>query len=184
MSPFGHYVTASSVSIALLRSNEWSLNTAISEIFSGYSLELHSSGALLMIALGIVAGSRGPDRLEIPSFNPKTKERRSLIPHRTLTHWPFFWFAISILVITIFLSFDGLLIRSIILSMIGFVIACWLHLALDILTPAGIPLLNPFGRRVTFNVYKSGSSSEILIVLVIILFTQIFLPPINWLAFF
>jgi len=42
----------------------------------------------------------------------------------------------------------------------------FLHLAMDIVTPTGIPLLFPFGKRTTLNIYRSGSPGEMAVVLV------------------
>lgn len=132
MSPTGHNLTAAALGAA-----------------AAYPLYLH--GDPLTAALwfaGAMLGGRAPDWMEL--FRWEGGIRYSLIPHRTLTHWPPLWL--------------GLLIAALVLvpeayrePAVAFVAAGWLHLLLDFLTPSGVPLLNPFGRRVSLRVYRAGA---------------------------
>lgn len=103
------------------------------------------SGALW--AGGAMLGTRAPDWMEM--FRWVGGRRFSLIPHRTLTHWPPLWVAFSIAA-ALTLQGDGLLVATAALT------TAWLHLLLDFATPSGIPLLQPFGKRYTARLYRSG----------------------------
>jgi hypothetical protein len=47
---------------------------------------------------------------------------------------------------------------------------------MDIMTPTGIPLLFPFGKRTTLNIYRSGSPGEMVVVLVFCAALYVFTP--------
>lgn len=129
---------------------------------------------ITLVALGMILGARGPDRLEIPSFNRRTKIRRSVIPHRTLTHWPPFWLGITLLIWLIWRQSTHFFIFAATSVGLGFCAAGWLHLAMDIMTPSGIPLVTPFGARTSFNLYKSGHAGEWLCVGLFLVGSQVF----------
>lgn len=176
MSPIGHLITAASLSTAYMRFNSVSWVEGISSlpksIIETQSIEPHSSAVITLIGLGILLGARGPDRLEIPVFNKRKKTRISLIPHRTLTHWPLLW-----VILTVFSLFgigntqDTLFIAMSYVGL-GFCVASWLHLAMDIITPSGIPLYSPFGEKTSLNIYKTSSVGEWCCVLVFVFLTQ------------
>ena len=48
---------------------------------------------------GCLLGARAPDCLEIAKYNRMTNHRWSLIPHRTLTHWPWLWMLLLVLTV-------------------------------------------------------------------------------------
>lgn len=129
---------------------------------------------ITLVALGMILGARGPDRLEIPSFNRRTKIRRSVIPHRTLTHWPPFWLGITLLIWLIWHQSADFFIFVVTSVELGFCAAGWLHLAMDIMTPSGIPLFTPFGARTSLNLYKSGHAGEWLCVGLFLAGSQVF----------
>lgn len=176
MSPIGHLITAVSASTALMRLKDVSWSEGMASlpisILSNQPIEIDSEGGLTLLSLGIIVGARGPDRLELPRFNYKTKIRRSLIPHRTLTHWPVFWFVLTFASCLFFAIAQDALLRAITSVGIGFCASSWLHLAMDILTPAGIPLRTPFGKRTSLNLYKTSSLGEWLCILVFVFLTQ------------
>lgn len=176
MSPAGHLITASSLATAFMRfyAVPWSDGIAsIPEaVLSGQIWGGHAPAAITLVGLGMVLGARAPDRLEIPRFNVRTRVRHSLVPHRTLTHWPPFW-----IVLTAFCAWFGVNSQDSLLSSmacvgVGFCAAAWLHLAMDILTPTGIPLITPFGRRTSLNLYKTTSAGEWLCIFVFVAITQ------------
>ncbi len=176
MSPVGHLITAASMATAFMRVNGVSWADGIAglpaAVIAQPSLDIASSSGLTLISLGIVVGARGPDRLEVPVYNSFTKVRRSLIPHRTLTHWPGFWIVTTMFACVSFLAMEDTLFQAIACVSIGFCMSSWLHLIMDIMTPTGIPLLTPFGNRTSLNMYKTASLGEWLCIFVFVLFSQ------------
>jgi hypothetical protein len=130
----------------------------------GHSLAALAVGGYIVLAvphgalLGIVTALAGRllDTIEgVTGFGP-AGERRSLIPHRTLSHSPWLWAALIVL---------GLLLPKITTPVgpvaIGQVVAgigagAVLHLVLDMFSPTGIPLGHPYGRRTSLGPYRSG----------------------------
>lgn len=55
---------------------------------------------------------------------------------------------------------------------LGFCAAGWLHLAMDIMTPSGIPLITPFGTRTSLNLYKTAQTGEWLCILLFVVGCQ------------
>ncbi|MCG7871053.1 MAG: metal-dependent hydrolase [Candidatus Thiodiazotropha lotti] len=110
-------------------------------------------------AIGCILGARAPDWLEIAEYNHMTGRRGSLIPHRTLTHWPWAWMMLL-----------GLIIPSIqqggqgAIGLAGFAVGGLLHIGMDYLTPMGVPLgLHPFGERSSLNWIRTGSIGELVV---------------------
>lgn len=99
MSPIGHTVTAFAMAITYMRISDvsWGLgfSSLLTVIMSGNLVNIDHAAFVTLVALGMRLGARGPDRLEIPRFNKRTQTRRSVIPHRTLTHWPPLWVAMT-----------------------------------------------------------------------------------------
>lgn len=176
MSPIGHLITATSLATAFMRINGVSWADGIAElprtILMQSSLDIASPSGLTLISLGAIVGARGPDRLEVPSFNHFTKIRSSLIPHRTLTHWPGTWVIFTIICCWSILVSENTLFLAFSFTGIGFCASAWLHLAMDIMTPSGIPLLTPFGNRTSLNLYKTNSIKEWLYISVFVIFSQ------------
>lgn len=131
-------------------------------ILTGDLVSIDHSVFVTLVALGILLGARGPDRLEIPSLNKSTKVRCSVIPHRTLTHWPPLWVLITAACWTVLAETQDILSYTIASVGIGFCAAGWLHLVMDFMTPAGIPLIWPFGSRSSLNLYKTAEPGRIL----------------------
>lgn len=114
---------------------------------------------------GCIAGARAPDWLEIAGYNKRKEQRWSVIPHRTITHWPWLWAPITGLA-TLLLLGDVADTRPLI-AIIGFAASCLLHIGMDYLTPAGVPLgLNPFGKHASARIMRTGSAGEILVSVV------------------
>jgi inner membrane protein len=126
----------------------------------GYIALAVPHGALVGIAAALAGGL--PDSLEgVVGFGP-VGERRSLIPHRTLTHSPWGWLAVLAL---------GLLLPALVTpwgpiavgkGVAGLAIGALLHLALDLFSPTGIPLGHPFGARVSLGPYRTGRGNRFL----------------------
>lgn len=89
MSPIGHTVTVFAMAATYIRISDVPWNQVFSSLskvmMSGNLASVDHSAFVTLVALGMLLGARGPDCLEIPSFNKRTQTR---IPHRTLTHWP------------------------------------------------------------------------------------------------
>jgi membrane-bound metal-dependent hydrolase YbcI (DUF457 family) len=178
MSLIGHTVTAFAMATAYLRISDVSLSQSLSSLpkimMSGNLASIDHSAFVTLVALGMLLGARGPDRLEVPSFNRRTQTRRSVIPHRTLTHWPPLWVAMTAICLLTLVSTHDFLLYEITSVGFGFCAAGWLHLAMDIMTPSGIPLVMPFGSRFSFNLYKTSQPGEWLCILLFVVGCQFF----------
>lgn len=109
-----------------------------------------------LFAAGCLAGATAPDWMEVTWFRGG---RQSLIPHRTLTHWPWPWALVLLLATLLQLE------HTVAWLLIGFAGGGLLHLAVDICTPAGIPLGHPAGKRLSLNIYRTGGPGEIVVAL-------------------
>ncbi len=69
-----------------------------------------------------------------------------LIQHRTLTHWPVLYVLVGVFA----LWYSNV-------YLVLFCLSALIHLALDSLTPMGIPLKYPFGKRFSFFLIRSDS---------------------------
>ena len=146
---------------------------------NGHTLAAAAVGGYIALAvphaalLGFVTvlAGRIPDTIEGVTGFGRDGERRSLIPHRTLSHSPWTWLGLLML---------GLLLPRVPSPIgplaIGQMVAgvgagavlqrrislaqrragAVLHLVLDLFSPTGIPLGNPFGARTSFGPYLSG----------------------------
>jgi membrane-bound metal-dependent hydrolase YbcI (DUF457 family) len=109
---------------------------------SGISYVLKSKEALEVVApvvAGSIAGAIFPDiDLHFPGLS-----------HRTLTHWPFPYLV-------------GLLLACCFghLWLVVFCIGCLVHIFLDSFSMAGVPFVNPFGKRTGFKVFRGGGYFE------------------------
>lgn len=166
MSPIGHTVSAFAMSTTYLQINDVSLIQVFSSlpkvIMSGNLANADQPAFVALVALGILLGARGPDRMEIPSFNRRTNTRHSVIPHRTITHWPTLWIVMTAICWAILSLTHDFLLYNIACVAMGFCVAGWLHLTMDIMTPMGIPLLTPFGPRFSFKLYKTSQTGELV----------------------
>jgi len=91
-----------------------------------------------------------PDYLEMPFMG--------LIPHRTITHWPYLY-------LVMILGFGGLFYLN---GHVGYYlglfvsIGCFLHLAEDALSRSGIPFGSPFGKTRGCDFYVVHTANEAL----------------------
>lgn len=172
MSPIGHNVTAFAMATTTMRISgvPWGegLLSLPTVVIPGDMAGIGHSAFVTLVALGMLLGARGPDRLEIPGFDRRTQTRRSVIPHRTLTHWPLLWVFVTVLCWWSWGECQDLMLYVMTSVGLGFCAAGWLHLAMDIMTPSGIPLSTPFGRRTSLNLYKTAQAGEWLCILLFV----------------
>jgi membrane-bound metal-dependent hydrolase YbcI (DUF457 family) len=117
-------------------------------------------------AVGALLGARAPDWIELAQFSSFLDRRVSIIPHRTITHWPWLWLAALLIATGLTQVYDDYPGREVAWGCVGFILSGMLHLLLDSLTPTGIPLgFNPFGKRTAFAYMRNGSYSEFLVSL-------------------
>ena len=106
------------------------------------------------LAIGVLGGGNLPDDLEFPSRpNADGSLRPTLIPHRTITHFPW-WYVAAFLLAAYFRTPLALLGA-------GLALGSLIHLLTDSVSPHGIPLLS-FSRsmRPWVVIYKSRTASE------------------------
>jgi len=116
----------------------------------------------MVAALAAMAGSVLPDVLEF----------RGLIRHRTITHSLWGWLAICL---GVWFSFNRSGSSSITLYLIFFLAAgAVMHICEDALSIGGIPLKTPFGQSIGLKIYKTGTiSEEVTVVGLIVIFATI-----------
>lgn len=144
MTKTAHYLTGIALSIATAH-------------YVALHAPLSSATEILAAGAGALAGSTAPDWLEIAHWDRRGR-RHSVIPHRTLTHWPTLWLGAA------WLAWSSLSGDLLSLSL-AFIAGGLLHLACDILTPMGIPLLLPFSERTSLRFFRSGDGGEFLVIL-------------------
>ncbi len=117
---------------------------------------------ILTLSVGVFWGVTAPDYLEISYRNASSRNGWArVIPHRTLTHWPWLW--LSILCIGWF----GVTDPHLRMLLVGFSGGGFLHLLCDAMTLMGIPFWQPFGRRYSLKWFRTRSVGEVLAVLII-----------------
>lgn len=109
--------------------------------FGSAGLAVALEGSAVLAFLCAYPGATAPDWLEIP-YGERGATRRSVIPHRTLTHFVPLW------VVLLGVSVWGLtqappaLINLLASAALGFACGALSHLFLDLLTPLGVPLFS------------------------------------------
>jgi membrane-bound metal-dependent hydrolase YbcI (DUF457 family) len=121
--------------------------------------------------LGHIFGATAPDWLEI---RVKSGEgTKTLIKHRTITHWLFLWVALYVFTTQLIAGSFALpvVIPNFILELVlGFSIGGLLHLLTDLPNPAGIPIITPSGKhRFSLNLWKSGKNEVAITVVALLL---------------
>lgn len=108
-------------------------------------------------------GGTAPDWLEIAhaEYSEKYKRwmRKSVINHRTITHWWPLWLMATISVWMWLPAYPhGIWFLP---AALGFMAGGWMHLLMDIPNPTGIPIMTPFARgRYGLGWWKSGNGME------------------------
>ncbi len=161
MSPVTHNLTAASLALV----GAWFLRDTPAPMESAglFTPWLPRS---VPFVLGAMLGARAPDWLELAEFSAFFSRRISVIPHRTLTHWPWLWILALVVVVNLLPAYTEYPGREVIWGLLGFVSTGFLHILLDMMTPTGIPLgINPFGKRTAIAHVRTGSPAEILVSL-------------------
>jgi inner membrane protein len=132
------------------------------------------------LAVATLMGSSFPDIGEIVQF--RGRWRASLIPHRTLTHWIPLYVAIVFALPILTPNLPWWLANLI----KGICFGSLLHIALDMFSPAGIPLLHPFGTRRSLGLrrdtgkpclYRTGTAEELPVIATAVVGIVVFLAP-------
>ena len=99
----------------------------------------------------------------IGSVLPDILEMRGVLPHRTVTHWPYPYLVMAVFLYGLACKSPSYPVYFFFFVMVGFV--C--HLFEDSLSRSGIPWKTPFGVRKGFDLYVTNTSSEYLTVFVL-----------------
>jgi len=132
----------------------------------GHTLLATAIGGALVLTgrdlalLGVVTAAAGrlPDSIEIVTGFGPNGERHSILPHRTLSHSPYPYLAL--LLVGLWCPRFGPLPLGHLIAGVG--LGGIVHLAVDLLSPSGVPLGNPFGRRTSLGPYRSGGEHAYL----------------------
>lgn len=119
------------------------------------------SGGLLS-AFAAFVGSVLPDVLEF----------RGVVPHRTLTHSLWVWLPLCISLWFFYVKNGSTSIYCFLLFFVAS--GAVLHICEDALSIKGVPLLSPFGESVGLRVYQTGTfSEEITVVGILLIFITV-----------
>ena len=119
--------------------------------FAAAVVHLLGYNALGQLIAGLAAASSvtAPDWLEIPQYK-KGVRSGTLIPHRTITHWPVLWIGI------IYAAYSYL-DPYIAVTIIGISMGSLSHILADAPNPMGVPMLWPHRRVSLFGgLWRSG----------------------------
>lgn len=119
---------------------------------------LHTS-LLAALATGYLTykGSNAPDFLEFAWYDKNRMIRRSLIRHRTYTHWGLLW-----CVLTLISALGLAAVSKTWIYPLAFCLGAILHLLMDLPNPSGIPLFYPTRKRKSLKWWKSGENEFLI----------------------
>lgn len=100
----------------------------------------------------------------IGSVLPDVFELRGVIPHRTVTHWPYPYVIVALLMYAVVCASPTYPLYFLFFVLLG----CICHLFEDCLSRGGIPWKTPHGPRKGFDFYVTRTSSEYLTVGVLV----------------
>lgn len=125
-------------------------------------------------------GANAPDTLEISSYDKNTGFRKSVIRHRTYTHWFLGWVLLFIGSIAGYTYYSHYMV-----FLMGFALGGILHLITDLPNMSGIPIWHPKRRRKCLKWWKSGEhegkiSFVLLLMVIIFLYLIDFDPYKTW----
>lgn len=103
-------------------------------------------------------GASAPDYLEV-NYGPHGGRR--LITHRTWTHQPLLWLAATAALLFLYWQRTPYHLFA-----LAWLCSGLLHLSMDLLTPMGIPLGLPWGKRTSVTLYRTGGSEWPIVIVV------------------
>lgn len=134
-----------------------------------------------VLAASVILGSNLPDQLEFTKRNHSTGQVFRLIPHRTITHYPWLWLGMG--VILYFMNhqimnmelinpyyFNNEIMNNeninniILTALFGLIIGALGHILVDMCSPTGVPLVTPFGKRTSVYLYTTGRGEWKLLI--------------------
>lgn len=111
-----------------------------------------------------ILGNTAPDTLEFSRYDETSYfKRKSLIPHRTYTHWLLLWIVVFFVAVILFMQ------QSYWLPLVTYALGGVLHLICDLPNPTGIPIIHPRKRRKSLKWWKSGEYENLIAFLLILL---------------
>jgi hypothetical protein len=124
---------------------------------------VHFGGISLTAVPAGYFGGTAPDWLEISraEYSQKYQRwmRKSVIPHRTITHWWPLWMMSTIAAWFVIPTYPAFALW--LPAALGFLAGGWMHLIMDIPNPTGIPIKTPRARsRYGLGWWKSGNALE------------------------
>lgn len=181
MSPFGHHVTAIGsglVGATLLATPEYSgqylgvLTESIHWFAQTLIKNTEEPIPLALIALGFFLGSgigsRAPDYLEFPLFFFNNIIRP--FGHRTLTHMPIVWLLLLGFSVFLIMWPKDPFFHLLTWMFCGFCSSALLHVFIDSMSPTGVPMFKPYGRKYVLGpIYRTGGLSEFFVITPVLL---------------
>jgi membrane-bound metal-dependent hydrolase YbcI (DUF457 family) len=124
---------------------------------------------LFLGVLALLLGSTAPDASEYNVLaSTKDGHKPRWVAHRTYTHYWLFWLLAALLSYQLWMSESSLVW----MLLFAFSVGGLLHIAQDLLTPMGVPLLLPRSKRISVP-FVTGELSE-----------GVFLITLSWLSYF
>lgn len=116
-----------------------------------------------------IIGNAAPDTLEFARYDEKQFfKRRSLIPHRTYTHWFLLWLGLFLL--GCFLTYQ----QKYYLPILTYALGGIFHWFCDLPNPTGVPFLYPRKRRKSLNLWNSGENEKTIVFSLIVISGYVF----------
>jgi len=115
-----------------------------------------SYSAEAIAALAAAFSTTLPDLIEIPIYK-RGARTRTLIPHRTITHWPPLWFGIMYGAYYYLEPYYAC-------ALIGMSVGALAHILADAPNPLGIPWVLPHKRIALFGgLWRSGENEQMMV---------------------
>lgn len=113
--------------------------TGVGAAFIAAALAVWLNVPELPAAIAALISCTAPDRIELPRYRNGTRVG-TVIPHRTITHWPPLWLAL------VYVAGSGRLPIGIDSLVLGLAVGALTHILGDAPNPMGIPWLKPHKR--------------------------------------
>lgn len=132
------------------------------------------TGSPIAFGIALFMGVTAPDTLEVSYRNKAAYNGYSrILPHRTITHWAPLWLLFMV-ALWWFTPFEGYRLSEGVTTILysvcyGYIVGALLHIFCDAGTPMGVPIWQPFGKRYSFGLYKTGGAEWRMITIVALL---------------